>query len=91
MRVGDIVICKADFVAGGNNNYYFGNTYYINKVDKAGCYISKFTPEKVSQKTKPGWYGRWFYKNSVFHDDDIFFKDYFYTLKEFRRLKLKNL
>ena len=80
-KVGDILICKRDFVSA---NFKIGNRYKIT--NKSVTYLFIDIVDTYSHISSSGtWFN--FYDRSHFY----YIKDYFYTEKEYRKQKLKQL
>lgn len=79
MQEGDKVICKRQF-----NAFIIGEEYIIESIDYYGnLYIMS------SSDIRSGW---WFYHDNLsFRYTFDLFKEYFYTEKELRRLKLEKI
>ena len=83
LKIGDKLICKlgTDWgnISYGSISYIKNNVYTVNSIENdiiATVYIGDENGED------------WFY---IGKDADYYIWDYFYTLKEFRKLKLKQL
>lgn len=83
MKIGDAVVCKKELSTAIGVCFYVGNRYKISGIGLV--HDNEITVDSDIVNINGG------YKYGFFLDDDWNFNDYFYTLKELRSKKLKQI
>ena len=96
MKVGDKLYCHTNVIVVNNNtwdtidfsdDFYIGDIYIISKVYEE-VFID--VPNQIIVDSDNG-YSRWFFIENTVFDAARFYRNWFYTEKDLRKIKLEKL